>query len=57
MILQTFHERTARWVGDTWQVNDLPKYYWENGVIRSPEFTQFADALNWIIQYDRRNHE
>ena len=54
MNLQTFHERTAKWADDTWEVNDTPSYYWENDKVRSPIFTVFLDALNWIIEYDRR---
>ena len=54
MNLQTFHERTAKWAEDTWEVSDTPSYYWENDKVRSPIFTVFLDALNWIIDYDRR---
>ena len=54
MNLQTFHQRTAKWAGDTWEVSDNPSYYWENDTVRSPIFTVFSDALNWIIEYDRR---
>lgn len=54
MNLQTFHQRTAKWAGDTWEVSNNPSYYWENDKVRSPIFTVFSDALNWIIEYDRR---
>ena len=54
MNLQTLHERTAKWADDTWEVSDTPSYYWENDKVRSPIFTVFLDALNWIIEYDRR---
>ena len=54
MNLQTFHQRTAKWAGDTWEVSDSPSYYWESDTVRSPIFTVFSDALNWIIEYDRR---
>jgi len=54
MNLQTFHERTAKWADDTWEVSDTPSYYWESDKVRSPIFTVFLDALNWIIEYDRR---
>ena len=54
MNLQTFHERTAKWADDTWEVSDTPSYYWESDKVRSPIFTVFLDALNWIIDYDRR---
>ena len=54
MNLQTFHQRTAKWAGDTWEVSDNPSYYWESDKVRSPIFTVFSDALNWIIEYDRR---
>jgi len=52
MNLQTIHERTAKWVGDTWQVSDVPSYYWENGLIKSPTFNTLTLALQWIIKHD-----
>jgi hypothetical protein len=52
MNLQTIHERTAKWVGDTWHVSDTPSYYWENGQIKSPTFNTLTLALQWITKYD-----
>jgi len=52
MNLQTIHERTAKWVGDTWHVSDIPSYYWEDGVTKSPVFSTLKLALDWIIQHD-----
>ena len=54
MNLQTLHERTAKWAEDTWEISYIPSYYWESDKVRSPIFTVFLDALNWIIEYDRR---
>ena len=52
MNLQTIHERTAKWVGDTWHVSDAPSYYWEDATTRSPVFNTLKLALDWIIQHD-----
>lgn len=57
MNLQTIHERTAKWVDDTWNVTDVPSYYWEDKITRSPTFSSFNDALQWIIKHDERLNE
>ena len=52
MNLQTIHERTAKWVDDTWNVTDVPSYYWEDKITRSPTFNSLTAALQWIIKHD-----
>ena len=52
MNLQTIHERTAKWIADTWNVTDVPSYYWEDKITRSPTFNSLTAALQWIIKHD-----
>jgi hypothetical protein len=52
MNLQTIHEKTAKWVGDNWEVSDVPSYYWEDNTTRSPVFSTLRLALDWIIKHD-----
>ena len=52
MELKTIHERTAKWIDDTWNVTDVPSYYWEDKITRSPTFNSLTAALQWIIKHD-----
>jgi hypothetical protein len=56
MNLQTIHKRTAKWVGDTWEVADKSSYFWEYNGVQSPTFDVLTDALNWIIKYDEEKN-
>ena len=57
MELKTIHERTAKWVADTWNVTDVPSYYWEDKTTRSPTFNSLTAALQWIIKHDEELNE
>ena len=52
MNMRIIHERTAKWVDDTWNVTDVPSYYWEDKITRSPTFSSLTTALQWIIKHD-----
>jgi hypothetical protein len=54
MVLETLHERTAKWQDDTWVVTDKPFYVWQGKTKRSPVFFELSDALAWIIAHDEQ---
>ena len=57
MDMRIIHERTAKWVDDTWNVTDVPSYYWEDKITRSPTFNSLTAALQGIIKHDEELNE
>ena len=57
MTLTTIHHKTAKWVGDTWIVEDRPTYQWQGRNEVSPSFSELKDALAWIIKHDEEKNE
>jgi len=52
MILHVTHNRTAKWIDTGWVVTDAPSFYWQGQGKQSPMFTEFKEALAWIIKHD-----
>ena len=52
MILHVTHNRTAKWIDNGWVVTDEPAFYWLGHGEQSPMFSQFKEALAWIIKHD-----